>query len=78
MTQCIDTVGNGFERVNVQALVSLVQNRELWFEHGHLQYLVFLFLATRKPIVEISLFIFFFHSKHLFESLPILFFILKS
>ena len=32
--------------------VGLVEHRELRFEHGHLQDLVALFLAARKPFVD--------------------------
>src|SRR5450759_3357481 len=48
----IDALGHDLQRVNVQARIGLVQDRQLRLQHGHLQDLVALFLAAREAFVH--------------------------
>ena len=41
-----------FQSVYVETGVRLVQDRQLWFEHGHLEYLVALLFATREAMIH--------------------------
>jgi hypothetical protein len=46
-TQCVDAFGDVLQRVDVEAAVGFVEDRELGFEQGELEDLVALLLASR-------------------------------
>ena len=48
----IDPVGHDPKGIDIQSRVRLVEQRELGLEHGHLENLVSLLLATREPGVH--------------------------
>ena len=48
----VDAVGDDLERVDVEARVGLVENRQLRLEQRHLEDLVALLLAAREPLVD--------------------------
>src|SRR5690606_35483738 len=50
--QRVDAIGHGLKRVDVQARVSLVQDRQLRLEYGQLEDLVALLLAAGKTFVH--------------------------
>ena len=50
--QRVDAAGDDLERVDVEARIGLVEDRERRFQQRHLQYLVALLLAAREAHVE--------------------------
>jgi hypothetical protein len=50
--QAVDAVGDDAQRVDVEARVGLVKDRNLGLEHCHLQDLEALLLAAGEPVVE--------------------------
>ena len=50
--QRVDAVGDDLERVDIQAGVGLIEQRQRRLEHQHLQNLVALFLAAGKALVD--------------------------
>src|SRR5690606_34878794 len=50
-TKFIYAFGNDAQRVDIKPRIRFVQNSELWFKHGHLQYLIAFFLTARKAFV---------------------------
>src|SRR4026209_2757762 len=48
----VDPVGHDPERIDVETRIGLVQHRERWREHGHLQDLVPLFLSAGETFVD--------------------------
>ena len=50
-----DPVGDDAQRVDVEAGVGLVEDRDVGFEERHLEDLVALLLATREALVEVAL-----------------------
>ena len=53
--QLVDAGRDRLQGVDVQARVSLVQDRDLGLKDGQLQHLVLLLLATGEPLVHVSL-----------------------
>ena len=53
--QLVDALGHDPQRVDVEARVGLVEDRELWLEHRHLEDLVSLLLAAREAFVDRAL-----------------------
>ncbi len=51
----IDAVGDGFQRIDVETGVGLVENREARLEDRHLQDLVTFLFAARKPLVDAAI-----------------------
>ena len=49
-----DALGHDAQRVDVEARVGLVENRQVGLEHCHLHNFVALFFATRKPLIEVT------------------------
>jgi hypothetical protein len=50
--QCVDAVGHRLERVDVEAGIGLVENRELRLQHRELEDLVALLLAAAEALVD--------------------------
>src|SRR3546814_3063513 len=50
--QRVDALGDGLERVDVQARVGLVEDCQLGLQHRELEDLVALLLAARKALVD--------------------------
>ena len=50
--ELIDALGDDPQRVDVEAGVGLVEDRQLGFQHGHLQNFVALFLAAGKAFID--------------------------
>ena len=50
----LDAFGNGTQRIDVKTRIRFVEYRQLRVQHGHLEYLVALALATGEPFVEIA------------------------
>ena len=48
----VDTVGDDAHGIDIQSGVGLVEDAELRFEHGHLEDLVALLLATGESLVD--------------------------
>src|SRR4249919_236352 len=54
-TQCIDAFGDVLQRIDVEATVGFVEDRELGFEQGELEDLVALLLAAAEALVDRTL-----------------------
>ena len=52
VAQAIDAVGDDLERIDVEAGVGFIEQRELRLEHQHLQDLVALLLAAGEALVD--------------------------
>ena len=50
----VDALGDDAQRVDVEAGVGLVEDRELGLEHGHLEHLEALLLAAREALVDVA------------------------
>ena len=48
----VDTVCDNAHGINVKARVGLVEDRELWLKHCHLEYLVAFLLSSAKALVD--------------------------
>ena len=50
----VDALGDDAQRVDVEAGVGLVEDRELGLEDGHLEHLQALLLAAREALVDVA------------------------
>ena len=50
----VDALGDDAQRVDVEAGVGLVEDRQLGLQHGHLEHLEALLLAAREALVDVA------------------------
>ena len=50
--QFVETFGHDAQGIHIQSGIRLVEDAQLGFEHGHLEYLITLLLPAAEPFVD--------------------------